>query len=127
MFNKWGWTPRGGTHSVLILQAWGSVRLEKDHDLTTPYLLTSSLLDGTEAGSTRHYLFCHAISCHHAGATALAAEARKLHSNGPKCQELDWSCIPSAVEIYGNRGKEAHDTISMQTGIPAGHSPVIPK
>eukprot|EP00731_Ephydatia_muelleri_P011531 Em0006g425a len=58
---------------------------------------------------------CPAIlgeSCQQAGAAVLAAEARKLHSNGPKCQELGWSCIPLAVETYGNWGKEAHDTIS---------------
>ena len=51
-------------------------------------------------------------SCHQAGSVALAAEARKLHSNGPKCQELGWSCIPLAVETYGNWGKEAHCTVS---------------
>ena len=32
-----------------------------------------------------------------------------LHFNGPKYQELGWSCIPLAVETYGNWGK---DTIS---------------
>ena len=40
---------------------------------------------------------CSAIlseSCHQAGVAALAAEACKLHSNGPKCQELGWFCIP---------------------------------
>ena len=34
---------------------------------------------------------CSAIlseSCHQTGAAALAAEVHKLHSNGPKCQEL---------------------------------------
>ena len=46
------------------------------------------------------------------GAAALAAEAHKLHSNGPKCQELGWSHIPLAIEMYGNWGKEAHVTIS---------------
>ena len=51
-------------------------------------------------------------SCYQAGAAALAAETRKLHSNGPKCQELGWSCIPLAVETYGNWGKQAHDAFS---------------
>ena len=51
-------------------------------------------------------------SCHQAGVAALAAENRKLHSSGPKGQELGWSCIPLAVEIYGNWDKEAHVTIS---------------
>ena len=58
---------------------------------------------------------CPAIvgeSCQQAGAAVLAAETRKLHSNGPKCQELGWSCIPLAVETYGKWGKEAQDTIS---------------
>eukprot|EP00731_Ephydatia_muelleri_P019426 Em0012g251a len=67
---------------------------------------------------------CSAIlskSCHQAGAAALAAEARKLHSNGPKCQELGWSCIPFAVETYGNWGKEAHDTFSILASYLAIH------
>eukprot|EP00731_Ephydatia_muelleri_P016621 Em0009g1045a len=51
-------------------------------------------------------------SCHQTGAAVLAAETRKLHSNGPKCQELGWSCIPLAVETYGNWDIEAQDTIS---------------
>ena len=58
---------------------------------------------------------CPAIlgeSCHQAGAATLASEAHKLHSNGPKCQELGWSCIPLVVETYGNWGKEVHVTIS---------------
>ena len=58
---------------------------------------------------------CPAIlgeSCHQAVVAALAAEACKLYSNGPKCQELGWSCIPLAVETYGNWGKEVHATIS---------------
>eukprot|EP00731_Ephydatia_muelleri_P022813 Em0015g396a len=58
---------------------------------------------------------CPAIlgeSCHQTGAAVLAADTRKLHSNGPKCQELGWSCIPLAVETYGNWGKETQDTIS---------------
>ena len=51
---------------------------------------------------------CHLEqSSHQAGAAALAAEARKLHSN-----ELGWSCILLAVETYGNWGKEAHGTFS---------------
>ena len=58
---------------------------------------------------------CSAIlseSCHQAGASALAPEARKLHFNGPKCQELGWSCIPLAVETYGNWDKQAHNMFS---------------
>ena len=67
---------------------------------------------------------CSAIlseSCHQAGAAALAAEARKLHSNGPKCQELGWSYIPLPVEAYGNWSKEAHDTFSRLASYLAIH------
>eukprot|EP00731_Ephydatia_muelleri_P019621 Em0012g446a len=67
---------------------------------------------------------CSAIlseSCHQACAAALAAEVRKLHSNGLKCQELGWSCIPLAVETYGNWGKEAHDTFSRLASYLAIH------
>eukprot|EP00731_Ephydatia_muelleri_P022869 Em0015g452a len=60
-------------------------------------------------------------SCYQAGVAALAAETRKLHSNGPKCQELGWSCIPLAVETYGNWGKQAHDTFSRLTSFLAIH------
>eukprot|EP00731_Ephydatia_muelleri_P011699 Em0006g593a len=62
--------------------------------------------------------------------TTLAAEAPKLHSNGPKCQELGWSCIPLALETYDNWGKEAHDTFSRLESYLAIHqtspkSPVV--
>ncbi|KAL5500317.1 hypothetical protein EMCRGX_G011857 [Ephydatia muelleri] len=68
--------------------------------------------------------------CHQAGAATLAAEAPKLHSNGPKCQELGWSCIPLALETYDNWGKEAHDTFSRLESYLAIHqtspkSPVV--
>ncbi|KAL5503430.1 hypothetical protein EMCRGX_G010381 [Ephydatia muelleri] len=53
-------------------------------------------------------------SCYQAGVTALAAETRKLHSNGPKC-------IPLAVETYGNWGKQAHDTFSRLASFLAIH------
>ncbi|KAL5500674.1 hypothetical protein EMCRGX_G012268 [Ephydatia muelleri] len=69
-------------------------------------------------------LLCSGIlseSCHQAGAAALAAEACKLHSNVPKCQELGWSCIPLAVETYGNWGKEAHDTFCKLESYLAFH------
>ena len=44
------------------------------------------------------------------GAASAAAEARKMLTNGPKCQELGWTCIPLAVETFCNWGKEAHLT-----------------
>ena len=97
--------------------------------LPTPDLLTSSLLAGTEANLAALDLtitspLCSVIlgeSCHQAGAAALAAETRKLHSNGPKCQELGWSCIPLAVETYGNWGKQTHDTFSRLASFLAIH------
>ena len=36
----------------------------------------------------------------------------QLLTNGPKCQELGWTCIPLAVEMFCNWGKEAHLTFS---------------
>ena len=61
-------------------------------------------------------------SCHQAGEATLAAEACKLHSNGPKCQELGWSCIPLAVVWkLGQRGPWYH----FKAGISPGHSPVF--
>ena len=41
------------------------------------------------------------------GAAALAAETRKHAANDARCQALGWSCIPLAVEIFGNWGREA--------------------
>ena len=67
---------------------------------------------------------CSAIlteSCHQAAAAALAAEARKLHSNGPKCLKLGCSCILLAMETYGNWGKEAHYTFSRLASYLAIH------
>ena len=66
------------------------------------------------------------VSCHQAGVAALAAEACKLHSNGPKCQELGWSCIPLAVETYGNLGQRG-PCYHFKAGISPGHSPVFPQ
>ncbi|KAL5491184.1 hypothetical protein EMCRGX_G016427 [Ephydatia muelleri] len=36
------------------------------------------------------------------GAAAQAAEERKHASNDAKCEDLGWTCIPLAVESYGN-------------------------
>ena len=41
------------------------------------------------------------------GAAALAAETRKHAANDVRCQALGWSCIPLAVETFGNWEKEA--------------------
>ena len=104
--------------------AYLSVGVERGHGLTRDLAhtrLADILIAGWDRGKsvaldlTITSPLCSAILselCHQAGAAALAAEARKLHSNGPKCQELGWSCIPLAVKTYGNWGKEAHDTFS---------------
>ena len=110
-----------------------SVSVERGHGLTRDLAHTRPadiLIAGWDRGKpvaldlTITSPLCSAIlseSCHQAGAAALAAEARKLHSNGPKCQELGWSCIPLAVETYGNWGKEAHDTFSRLASYLAIH------
>eukprot|EP00731_Ephydatia_muelleri_P020890 Em0013g617a len=108
-----------------------SVSVERGHGLTRDLAHTRPadiLIAGWDRGKpavldlTITSPLCSAILselCHQAGAAALAAEAHKLHSNGPKCQELGWSSIPLAVETYGNWGKEAHDTFSWPfTSLP---------
>ena len=110
----------------LCRRAHLSVRLEKGNGLTRDLdhtrpadILVARWDRGKPVALTspsHHPLPDHFIgeSCHQAGAAVLAAEARKLHSNGPKCQELyigpafHWH----AVETYGNWGKESQDTIS---------------
>ena len=46
------------------------------------------------------------------GAAVQAPEERKHVSNDVKCEDLGWTCIPLAVESYGNWGKEAHDVFN---------------
>ena len=55
--------------------------------------------------------------CNSAGVAAHKAECRKHSSNGPKCQELGWVCVPLAVESYGNWGKEAKNTFARLASI----------
>ena len=56
-------------------------------------------------------------ACNSAGVAAHKAECRKHSSNGPKCQELGWICVPLAVESYGNWGKEAQNTLARLASI----------
>lgn len=43
--------------------------------------------------------------------TAVAASEQGKHiANDHQCQELGWVCVPLAVEMYGNWGREAHTT-----------------
>ena len=51
------------------------------------------------------------ISSIYEGAAGRVAEARKHTTNDAKCQDLGWLCIPLAVEMYGNWGKEAHEVL----------------
>ena len=106
-----------------------SVNVERGHGLTIRPV--DILIAGWDRGKpatldiTITSPLCPAIlgeSCHQTGEAALAAEACKLHSNGPKCQGLGWFCIPLAVETYGNWGRDYH----FKAGI-SDHSPVFPQ
>ena len=55
------------------------------------------------------------------GTTALAAETRKHAANDTRCQALGWSCIPLAVEIFGNWGREAQGVFSRLVTLLALH------
>ena len=102
----------------LCRRAHLSVSVERGHGLTRDLAHTRPadiLIAGWDRGKpaaldlTITSPLCSVIlgeSCYQAGGAAL------LHSNGPKCQELGWSCIPLAVETYGNWGKQAHNTFS---------------
>ena len=48
----------------------------------------------------------------HEGAAGLVAETRKHAANDARCQALGWSCIPLAVETFGNWGREAQCVFS---------------
>ena len=86
----------------LCHRAYLSVSVERGHGLTRDLAHTRPadiLIAGWDRGKPAaldltHYSAILSESCHQAGAAVLAAEARKLHSYGPKCQELGWSCIP---------------------------------
>ena len=47
-----------------------------------------------------------------AGAATLAEETRKHIANDKRCQELGRTCVPIAVETYGNWGQEAKQSFS---------------
>ena len=107
-----------------------SVSVKRGHGLTRDLAHTRPadiLIAGWDRGEpaaldlTITSPLCSAIlgqSCHQAGMAVLAAEARKLLSNG---QDLGWSCIPLAVETYGNLVKQAHDTTSRGASFLAIH------
>ena len=106
---------RGAHLSVTVEKGHG---LTRDHNHTRP---ADVLIAGWDRGKPAAFdvtvtsPLCPAIlrdSCRMSGAASTAAESRKLLSNGPKCQELGWTCIPLAVETFCNWGKEAYLTFS---------------
>ena len=76
----------GHSHSAEVLINGCELGEPAAFDLTVTSPLTSSIM--TEAVTSE-------------GAAALAAEARKHTANDSKCEELDWDCVPMAVETYG--------------------------
>ena len=54
------------------------------------------------------------------GVAALAAETRKHAANDARCQALGWSCIPLAVEIFGNWGRERFFSLGHFAGPASG-------
>ena len=88
------------THPADVLVADWERGRSAAWDVTVASPLTPAVLN--EAGMT-------------AGAAAAAAAASrqcKHIANDPKCQELGWVCVPLAVEMYGNWGREAHTTFT---------------
>ena len=57
------------------------------------------------------------------GAAAHAAECRKHSTNDARCQELEWVCIPLAVETgtFGQWGKEAQNVFSRLASLLSNH------
>ena len=56
----------------------------------------------------------------HEGAAALAAETRKHAVNDVRCQALGWSCIPLAVETFGNWGKGVFSRLATLLALRQG-------
>ena len=69
----------------VLVDAWDRAK-PAAFDVTVTSLLTPATLHDT---------------CNSAGVAAHKAECRKHSSNDPKCQELEWVCVPLAVESYG--------------------------
>ena len=65
-------------------------------------------------------------SCSTAGITAVVAESCKYVANDLNCVELWSTCVPLAVETYGNWGREAQEKFSwLASRLAASHS--VPK
>ena len=92
--------------------------LTRDHSHTRPaYVLIAGWDRGRPAALdiTVTSPLCPAIlreSGGTSGAASMAAETCKLLTNGPKCEELGWTCISLAVNTFCNWDKEAHLTFS---------------
>ena len=56
------------------------------------------------------------------GAAALAAETRKHAANDARCQALGWSCIPLAVETFGNWGRDVFSRLTTFLALHQGRS-----
>ena len=61
-------------------------------------------------------------ACVTAGSCAQIYEQRKHASNDGKCSELDWACIPLAVETCGCWGAEARIHLSHLASLLAAKS-----
>ena len=103
--------------------------LTRDHSHTRP---ADVLIPGWDRGKPAAFdvtvtsPLCPAIqreSCRSSGAASTTAETHMLLTNGPKCQELGWACIPLAVKTFCNWGKEAHLTFSRLASHLAISSP----
>ena len=87
--------------------------LTRDHSHTRPAHVLIAVWDRCKPAAFVVTLttLCPAIlreSCRASCAASTAAETHKLLTNGPKCQEFGWTCIPLAVETFCNWSKQAH-------------------
>ena len=114
------------------VSVWRVATVSPDHSYTRPAdvlmnewianvladILADIIIKGWDRGkpAALHNIVTSLLPWHIGQVMQPAAQTQKLHSNGPKFQELDWSCFPlvllSPVETYGKWGKEAQDTIS---------------
>ena len=62
---------------------------------------------------------------HTEGAAAQAAEERNHASNDAKCEDLGWTCIPLAVESYGNWARDVFNCLASLLAF--GHSSRQPR
>ena len=103
---------------LILVYAWRWAMVLQEMTTILDLLNANCRVGQRQACCTRHHgtspltPVIFGESCQMAGAAALAAETRKHCSNGPKCQELGWTCVPLAVETFGNWGNEAQDVFT---------------